>query len=46
MMRNHHRFFVDLSKDRGLVLDHLFPAAKQTDLEPRNLTGKGQLGSW
>src|SRR5260370_32164809 len=37
--------FIDLPKDRRLVLDHLIPPTQHTDRLARNPASKGQLGS-
>src|SRR5262249_50804827 len=39
-------FFIDLPKDRRLVLEHLIPPTQHTNRLARNLASKGQLGSW
>ena len=39
-------FFIDLPKDRRLVLDDLIPPTRHTNRLARNLVNKRQLGSW
>src|SRR5215468_6913152 len=39
-------FFIDLPKDRRLVLDDLMPPTRHTNRLARNLASKRQLGSW
>ena len=39
-------FFIDLSKDRRLVFDHLIRTTQYTNRLTFNLANKGQLGSW
>jgi hypothetical protein len=38
-------FFVDLPKDRRLVLDYFIPPTQQARRQARNFVGKGQLSS-